>query len=175
MRASVRTTGGVAFAVLLAWLGLRLAGGAGTTGVASPPRACMVVRVQDGDSLELRCGRDVLEVRLYCIDAPEWTQGPWGKAAMKSLRRLTPPRVEIETVDTDHFGRAVVNLYGAGPGRPLINLEQVRSGQAAVYRHFCDDPRFKRAEAEARRAGRGIWSRPGAHQRPWDYRHRGGG
>ena len=172
------TLGGLVLAAVLGGLGVRVLDGAWARGSAGRPaaaRACTLVRVLDGDSLELRCGSAALEVRLHCIDAPEWTQGVWGKSALRSLRALTPPRVEIETLDTDRFGRAVVNLYGAGPGRPFINLRQVELGQAAVYRQFCDDPRFMQAEDEARRAGRGIWSRPGAQQRPWDYRHRGGG
>jgi endonuclease YncB( thermonuclease family) len=172
------TVGGFVFAALLGALGVRELDGAwarGSAGRPAVPRTCTLVRVLDGDSLALRCGGKALEVRLHCIDAPEWTQGTWGKSAMRSLRVLTPPRVEIETVETDRFGRPVVNLYGAGPDRPFINLRQVELGQAAVYQQFCDDPRFKRAEEEARRAGRGIWLRPGAQQRPWEYRHRDGG
>jgi endonuclease YncB( thermonuclease family) len=177
-RPAWRALGGLVLSVAIAWLGARLVLGAmafgGSGGRWSPSRTCTVMRVLDGDSLRLRCGVETLEARLHCIDAPEWEQGTWGKSAMRSLARLARGAVEIQTIDTDRYGRAVINLYGTGPGRPLINLEQVAGGQAAVYHQFCDDPRFDRAEREARRAGRGIWSRPGEQQRPWEFRrHKG--
>jgi endonuclease YncB( thermonuclease family) len=138
----------------------------------TPVLSCTLVRVLDGDSLELRCNGHTVEVRLYCIDAPEWGQGNWGKESLRHLREITPRRVELEKLDTDRFGRTLGEVYGTGPGHPLLNLQQVASGQAAVYRHYCDDPRFDRAERAARNAGLGIWSRPGAQQTPWEFRHR---
>ncbi|WP_295388822.1 thermonuclease family protein [uncultured Thiodictyon sp.] len=138
----------------------------------TPPLSCTLVRVFDGDSLELRCNGRTLEVRLYCIDAPEWEQDPWGKRSLRHLEAIAPHRVELEPLDTDRFGRIVGKVYGTGPGRPLLNLQQVASGQAAVYRHYCKDPGFDRAEQAARQARLGIWSRPGEQQTPWAFRHR---
>jgi micrococcal nuclease len=145
---------------------------AGEWSADAPPMSCILVRVLDGDSLELRCNGQTLEVRLYCIDAPEWGQDPWGKQSLRHLEAITPRRVELERLDTDRFGRTLGYVYGTGPGHPLLNLEQVASGQAAVYRHYCKDPRFDRAEQEARKAGLGIWSQPGEQQTPWEFRHR---
>jgi endonuclease YncB( thermonuclease family) len=82
--------------------------------------------------------------------------------------------VEIETVDTDRFGRIVAEVFTIGPDRRFLNLEQVQSGHAAVYNRYCSDPDFTRAEQAARKAGLGIWSRPGEQQTPWVFRHRGG-
>ena len=139
---------------------------------SAQPLSCTLLRVLDGDSLELRCNDQTLEVRLHCIDAPEWGQTPWGKRSLRHLEAITPRRVELEGLETDRFGRTVGEVYGTGPGRPLLNLEQVASGQAAVYRHYCEDPRFDRAEQAARKAGLGIWSRLGEQQTPWEFRHR---
>lgn len=142
------------------------------TQATSPGVDCTLIRVLDGDSMELRCHGETRAVRLHCIDAPEWEQGPWGRRSLQHLERITPREVELRVLDTDRFGRAVGEVYGTGPGHPLLNLRQVASGQAAVYRHYCDDPRYDRAEREARQAKRGIWSRPGAQQTPWEFRHR---
>ena len=169
-----RLLGGLALVAALAWLGQRQLGAPWAMGQAGAARTCTVVRIRDGDSLDLRCGGQTVEVRLHCIDAPEWEQGAWGKRSLRHLHQITPRRVLLEKVDTDRFGRTVANLYAAGPAPRLLNLEQVTSGQAAVYRHYCDDPRFEQAEQAARAAGLGILSRPGGQQRPWEFRHRQG-
>lgn len=134
---------------------------------------CRVERVRDGDSLRVLCAGGPLEVRLHCIDAPEREQVPWAKQSRRRLRELASSQVNLVELETDRFGRRVAEVYGTGPGRPLLNLEQVRSGNAAVYRRYCDDPRYERAEREAREAGRGIWSHPGDQRTPWLFRRRG--
>ena len=48
----------------------------------------------------------------------------------------------------------------------------VAAGQAVVYPHYCNDRAYYRAEEQARQSARGIWSRPGLQQRPWEYRRR---
>lgn len=129
-------------------------------------------RVLDGDSLRVRCASGAAEVRLHCIDAPERDQVPWAKQSRRHLRGLASTEVRLVELERDRFGRLVAEVYGTGSERPLLNLEQVRSGHAAVYRRYCADRRYERAEREARQAGRGIWSRPGEHQTPWLFRQR---
>ncbi len=126
----------------------------------------------DGDSLRLACDGETIEVRLYCIDAPERQQRPWGGLARVNLRRIATPRLEIQAVEIDRFGRTVARVYAPGPPRRMLNLEQVRGGYAAVYNRYCSEDDFLRAEREARRDARGIWSTPGLQQTPWEFRHR---
>lgn len=133
---------------------------------------CRVERVLDGDSLRVRCASGPAEVRLHCIDAPERDQVPWAKQSRRHLRGLASTEVRLVELERDRFGRLVAEVYGTGAERPLLNLEQVRSGHAAIYRRYCVDPRYERAEEEARQAGRGIWSGPGEHQTPWLFRQR---
>ncbi|WP_343218595.1 thermonuclease family protein [Lamprobacter modestohalophilus] len=54
----------------------------------------------------------------------------------------------------------------------MLNRAMVEAGQAAVYRRYCPDSSYRQAEASAKAAGLGIWSVPGDHQRPWDWRKR---
>jgi endonuclease YncB( thermonuclease family) len=131
---------------------------------------CQVDRVFDGDSLRVLCSDGPVEVRLHCIDAPERDQVPWAKRSRRHLREAASRAVELVPVDKDRFGRLVAEVYGVAPARPLLNLEQVAGGHAAVYRRYCNDPRYEDAEREAREAKRGIWSRPGDQQTPWLFR-----
>ena len=140
----------------------------------SSNRFCTLDQVLDGDSLRLRCQGESVEVRLHCIDAPEYAQAPWGKQSRRHLAKITPRRVELAAVDDDRFGRTVANVYTTGANRRLLNLEQVASGHAAVYDQYCSDPAFTGAERAARAAHLGIWSRPGGQQTPWVFRHRQG-
>ncbi|MGE5155075.1 MAG: thermonuclease family protein [Bdellovibrio bacteriovorus] len=142
--------------------------------LARPQRVpCDVEGVLDGDSLRVRCADGPVEVRLHCIDAPERDQVPWAKRSRRHLAELASRRVELVAVEHDRFGRLVAEVYGTGPQGLLLNLEQVRGGHAAVYRRYCKDSRYERAEQQAKEAGRGIWSRPGSQQRPWQHRHGG--
>ncbi len=132
---------------------------------------CVVEKVHDGDTLTAFCPREgKLKVRLYCIDAPELAQSPWGQEAREALERLVGRQVSIEPVVRDHYGRTVAVLRNHR--FPNINLEMVEGGWAAVYRRYCRDQAFYRAEAKARRLKRGIWQRSGLHQKPWEYRRR---
>ncbi|MEA1053484.1 thermonuclease family protein [Lamprobacter modestohalophilus] len=46
-----------------------------------------------------------------------------------------------------------------------MNRSMVEAGKAAVYRRYCSDRSYSSAEASAKVAGLGIWSKPGDHQR----------
>lgn len=136
---------------------------------------CIVDHCHDGDTCTLRCGlsSDVvrrIKVRLHCIDAPEIGQEPWGRVSAKALRQYAPvgSRVELEPMKEDRYGRTLGVLRQGGTS---LNLEMVRQGFAAVYEKYCTDPVFEDAQSQARTARRGIWAEPGAHQRPWEWRH----
>jgi endonuclease YncB( thermonuclease family) len=109
-------------------------------------------------------------VRLYCIDAPELAQAPWGRESRDHLRQIAPRQVTLRIRDTDRYGRKVAEVLTMDGEN--LNKRQVRDGQAAVYRQFCPDPAYGRLEADARAQGLGIWEKPGAQQTPWVYRHR---
>lgn len=139
--------------------------------LARPPTPiCRADRVFDGDSLRLICGGVTKEVRLHCIDAPERDQLPWAKQSRRHLREIATGDLELVERDLDRFGRVVGDVYGLSPRRRLLNLAQVEAGQAAVYERYCTDGGFLRAERRARKAGLGIWSRPGEQQTPWTFR-----
>ena len=50
--------------------------------------------VHDGDTLHVLCGQHTrkLKIRLYCMDAPELAQAPWGGEARDPPARPSPER-----------------------------------------------------------------------------------
>jgi endonuclease YncB( thermonuclease family) len=132
-------------------------------------QSCTVASIHDGDTLRAVCDGERLQVRLYCIDAPELSQAPWGRESRDRLRRMTPGEVAIRIHETDRYGRRVGEILTTDG--TSLNLAMVSAGQAAVYPRYCRDPRFFAAERAARSEGLGIWASPGDHQRPWDHRH----
>ena len=132
---------------------------------------CAVIRVVDGDGVRLRCtsGGEV-NVRLYCIDAPETDQEPWGSMATAHLTQLVGSSVELAHRDQDRYGRIIGQIFSLEGAD--INLRMVRDGMAVVYPQYCRDPDYYAAEREAREQSSGVWAEPGYHQRPWEWRNR---
>ncbi len=93
-----------------------------------------VIRVIDGDSLQIATDEGVLEVRLYGIDAPEYDQ--WrAKAGKRWLRGyLLKREVEVEKISTDQYNRQLAIVYRGGEA---INGAAVRKGYAWVYSRYC--------------------------------------
>jgi Micrococcal nuclease (thermonuclease) homologs len=173
-RFSARSVGSVVLAVLALWAVERWAGALipNTWRLPLSGQDCRLEKISDGDTMNLRCGTRLERVRLYCIDAPEIAQKPWGTRARDYLQSITPSNVRLLKIDRDQYGRTVGEIYTTDAKPRLLNLDMVEAGQAAVYRQFCDDSRYLRTERAARAAKRGIWGRRGEHQQPWDYRGR---
>lgn len=130
---------------------------------------CTVKTVYDGDSLSASCPDGVVTVRMFGIDAPEMKQEPWGDRSREALRGLLPRfgSVRLRVMDRDRYDRTVAQVFA---GESDIGLEMVRQGRAVVYEQYNDSPAYQQAEAEARRARRGIWEKPGGHQDPATWR-----
>ncbi len=127
-----------------------------------------VTRVVDGDTLDLLdAANRQHRIRLHGIDTPESGQ-PYGRAATRALAdRVAGEGVGVDVKDTDRYGRTVGVVYLGGDN---INTALVKAGYAWWYRKyapFSDELRV--AEAEARKAGRGLWADPNPVP-PWDWR-----
>jgi endonuclease YncB( thermonuclease family) len=178
-RKTARRRKGVAHGRLLMFLSVAavaLSGPWSFKGCSVPTRVrddCRVLSVHDGDTLRAECEGEKLKVRLYCIDAPETGQRPWGTESRDYLRQLVPQgaTVRLEVHDRDRYGRYVAEVFRDGDNR---NRRMVRAGQAVVYTHYCPLIYFGYYldETAARRHKTGLWARPGLQQRPWEWRHR---
>lgn len=128
-----------------------------------------VDNVHDGDTIRLRTPIGFVRVRLQNIDAPELKQAG-GRESRDHLRQLAPLGrvVTVHTDGEDKYHRTLGTVWN---GQQNLNLAMVRDGQAWTYRKYCSDPVYLGAEADARRAHRGMWAGPVA-MAPWEWRHR---
>jgi micrococcal nuclease len=121
-----------------------------------------VVKVVDGDTLRVRLPGGTERVRLIGIDTPETVKPDtpvqcYGRAASAAAHRLLDgPDVESR----DRYGRLLAYVYRR-PDKLFVNAELARRGFARQLtippnvRHADD---FRRLVAQARVAGRGLWS-----------------
>ncbi len=133
--------------------------------LSSPPLAFgwqgVVVKVIDGDSIQVRHGKTIKEIRLYGIDAPEYRQ-PFGNKARKILRKkISGKTVTVKGKDIDRYGRIVALVTFNGE---LINRSLVRQGLAWVSSKYCRAQplcrQMKKDESQAKKAKRGLWQDP---------------
>jgi len=152
------------FGLIVPWLNL---------GKISNPfystQTCSVLKIYDGDTMTLNCKGEKVKIRLYCIDAPEMKQRPWGKQSRDALRMMTPRTVELRKVSIDKYGRTVGEVF-APSATESLNLQMVKQGQAAVYRKYCNNIGYFKVEEHTREIKQGIWSQAGLQQKPWKIR-----
>ena len=125
-------------------------------------------RAKDGDSLMV----GNREVRLFGIDAPEYSQRctrgdvQWscGAQATERLSALVSGReVRCRQISTDQYQRTVAKCSVGGTD---INAAMTESGFAVAYRRYSSD--YVAAEEHAKSAKRGLWS--GTFEAPREYR-----
>ncbi len=129
-----------------------------------------VVKVLDGDSLLVRSGGKIREVRLWGIDCPEYLQPYAEKARQFSKKLVLKKKVRVQVQGRDRYSRylGIVSHNGV-----TLNYQLVKSGAAWVYRKYCTKAvckRWRSAEKKARRNKIGLW-RNGKVVPPWKWRH----
>lgn len=130
------------------------------------PVSARVVGVTDGDSLSVVLHGVQTKVRLEGIDAPEKAQD-YGAAAKKVLAGIVSGReVEIVQTGTDRYRRTLARVYVGGAD---VSLAMLRAGMAWHFVRYNKDADLAAAEREARKARRGLWSKP-APVPPWGWR-----
>lgn len=130
--------------------------------VAAPPDAITesgrVVRVIDGDSIEVEIDGTDIEVRMVGINAPERDEchGDTSRDTLAAIVESADDRVDIELADdgTDQFGRALAFVSAEGVD---INALLVATGNAIpLHGHQREDRYFDLAE-EAFASNAGLW------------------
>jgi len=131
-----------------------------------------VVAVHDGDTITLKNESGQKKIRLAGIDAPELTQ-PYGVESREALKGAVIDRqVQVETTKADKYGRVVGKVALDGQD---INLNQVQSGMAWVYREYLkelskvDKALYLEAEAQSKAIAAGLW-RDSIPVEPWIWR-----
>ncbi len=159
--------------VALAAVATSIGGGSGRlhADVASEAYAAKVVRVVDGDTVDVEAEDERRRLRLAQIDAPESIQ-PHGPEATRALERLTLGRpARVEPITVDRYGREVVELYVDGIH---VNRRMVREGNAWVYQRYAVDEELRDLESAARSERAGLWALPEPERiPPWAWRAAG--
>lgn len=127
--------------------------------------------VLDGDSI--RVGRS--EVRLFGIDAPEYSQTCFNEKKMEYacgqvsrdflINLAGGKKVECLYAQKDKYDRYLGKCY---VGEVSINEEIIRNGMGVIYNFTESDEKMDELEKEAKDKKIGIWK--GAFQLPKDYR-----
>ena len=138
----------------------------------------------DGDSMfvtDYNCHTECAEteLRLLGMDAPEYSQDPWGKHALEFLLSQihddTKLFIETTSPPTDKYGRTLAFLYyDSGNQKKFLNYEILKNGYAQLFiisKNFKHATELKDAEAYARTHRLHIWQEVnGLTMSPYKYR-----
>lgn len=83
--------------------------------------------IADGDTITVLRDKEQVRIRLYGIDCPEGGQAFGTKAKQFTSDQVFGKVVEVETVDTDRYGRTVALVTEF---KRLVNEELVNAGFA---------------------------------------------
>ncbi len=129
---------------------------------------CQVDSVIDGDSLLANCNGRVYSVRLESIDAPELSQGLWGKQSKTNLQKIIKSQqVTLKISGIDRYQRYLATVFVKNVD---IGLQQVKAGHAVVYRRYQPPVDYLSAMKSAKKSSQGVWSKEGLQQNPQHYR-----
>jgi micrococcal nuclease len=136
------------------------------TGGEEPPAArAFVTRAIDGDTIEVRLGGSLEDVRYIGVDTPETVKPDtpvqcFGERASRFDHGLVEQRWVRLVFGVEHrdvYGRLLAYVY---LGRRFVNAELVRRGLARTLTIPPNDrfaPLFARLQRRAARVGRGLW------------------
>jgi micrococcal nuclease len=174
--------GAVAIVVIAALVVARVLWGGGSgieNGGGVTPTAhavtAKVVRVIDGDTIEVSIGGEDEDVRYIGIDTPETVKpdtpvqcyGPQGSAENHRLVEGRTVRLVFDRERRDTYGRLLAYVFlppgGPGEGRGrFVNAALVRGGYArtlTIPPNTAHAGEFSRLQARAGREGKGLWGR----------------
>jgi micrococcal nuclease len=125
-----------------------------------PPEVATLVRVVDGDTIEVSIGARTATVRYIGVNTPERGQPYYQEATDANRRLLGDGRLLLykDVSETDRYGRLLRYVVA---GDRFVNLELVKGGyaQAATYPpDVACSQAFVAAEREARSSQVGLWA-----------------
>ena len=135
------------------------------------PKTGNVVRVVDGDTIDVEVDGRVSRVRVYGIDCPEEGQ-PFADEAKEFVASLIEGKtVSLTPIESDRLGRSVADVSTSKDGKAYHLSEMLLSvGLAWWYEgESPQDRHLELLEARARETRRGLWADPDPVP-PWEYR-----
>ena len=128
-----------------------------------------VIRILDGDTMEVLYQNKPIKIRLAHIDCPEKKGNqPFGNQAKIALANLCfSQNVAVIGQSYDRNKRLIAVIINQK--KQNVNKEMVKQGMAWHFKRYSKDITYTKLEAEARRKKMGLWSdaKPVA---PWAWR-----
>lgn len=133
-------------------------GGAGSTQAPRGGELAEVVRIIDGDTIDVRLNGTVERVRYVGVNTPERDEACYSEATEANRRLVEGQMVRLarDVSDRDRFDRLLRYVY---VGETFVNRELIVQGYAEVVRYDPDSAyweEFRDLEQAAARAGRGC-------------------
>jgi micrococcal nuclease len=130
-----------------------------------------VVRVIDGDTIEIQQKMKTQRVRVWGIDTPEWDQRYGAQSSRYTRSLIIGKEVQVIPKAVDKYGRLVAVIM---MNKMNIGEELIQSGLAWVHIYYCNEPvcdNWTNLQNRAMLEHRGLWndSDPVA---PWEWKKR---
>lgn len=165
--------------VIVIGVGVALYRAAHVQGLQWPIITTKVVKVVDGDTIEVKIAGKLEEVRLVGMNTPETVKRNWpiecyGPEASHRAKELMPPGTMVTLTsdaasgDRDIYGRLL--RYITLPDGSDYGLGTVQGGFAHEYdykgQRYAKRKEYQAAQAEARTNHRGLWDPAGCNGKP---------
>lgn len=128
-----------------------------------------VIRILDGDTMEVLFNDRPVRIRLSHIDCPEVRKSqPFSSRAKQALSALCYAQlVVVHAEDYDFYGRLLAVVENEQ--KQIVNQELVRQGMAWHYKRYSSDVKYADLEIQAREHRVGLWKDPDPVA-PWEWR-----
>jgi micrococcal nuclease len=126
---------------------------------------CPVLRIIDGDTIDILTNSVKLRIRFDGVDCPESGQTAGADARDFTTRLLKDKIVTVRLLGA-HENRIIGRVFVDGRD---VSMELVRAGMAWHYMSFSKDKVLAELEKDARARKMGLWRNPDPMP-PWEYR-----
>ncbi|MBO9673501.1 MAG: thermonuclease family protein [Sphingobacteriaceae bacterium] len=128
-----------------------------------------VIRILDGDTMEVLYRQQSIKIRLAHIDCPEKRRSqPYGSNAKKALSDLCfGQMVSVQGQKYDRYKRLIAVVVNRN--KQVVNQEMIKLGMAWHFKKYSSDPLYAQLEIIARKNKIGLWQEAGAVA-PWEWR-----
>jgi endonuclease YncB( thermonuclease family) len=128
-----------------------------------------VIRILDGDTMEVLYQNQPLKIRLAHIDCPEKRGSqPFGYKAKQALSDLCfGQMVSVQGQKYDRYKRLIAVIINNK--KQVVNQEMIKQGMAWHFKKYSSDPVYAQLEITARKNKVGLWQEADAIA-PWEWR-----
>ncbi|WP_316755595.1 thermonuclease family protein [Pedobacter aquatilis] len=128
-----------------------------------------VIRILDGDTMEVLYQDHPIKIRLAHIDCPEKRgHQPFGIKAKQALSDLCfGQMVTVQGQKYDRYKRLIAVVINNK--EQVLNQEMIKLGMAWHFKKYSNDPLYAQLEITARKNKVGLWQDSTAVA-PWEWR-----